>query len=210
MKKLHVCRRIIIEKDSTKVMFITLFLKSRIQNPSSLETNKMNSAYIDQNGIIQRNGFAFPQLNLRKPRSFTLILILSIGIASFLTNPGNSFSSTLIETPFVSSMFSNHKKIFNKHSSGSKKKKIGSINLSWIGYEMDIFESPTLEQVKNHLGMNDDKLTNFVFFSLSKRARDGVYISAFFHKWRLCEFGDNDIDLEHFTCEHIGKPFFIE
>lgn len=75
---------------------------------------------------------------------------------------------------------------------------------------MDIFESPTMEHLQNLGLMNkQEKMTNFLLFSLSKRSRDGVYITALGRKWRLCEFEDLG-GLSGPICQTIEENFCHE
>ena len=180
----------------------------------------MNGAYINENGILQRNRQLFPKFIIRSKRvpMFTIGFVLSI--LAIVTTPENDFEvSTMI--PFFSPNRNSKQNISSHRASpldfttpsSRKRNKIGSINLSWLGFDMDIYRSKTNSDTNTNsffesskkgdtqFWMKQERRTNYLLYSLSKK-KDGVYIDAFRTRWRLCEFDPWD---EFRICETIGK-----
>jgi len=168
----------------------------------------MRGIYVDQNGTLQRDSTGFPRFKLRSQRFPFLVAITTLGVLSFLTNPANNIEmNTSAIFPSLSSLFNkNSGKNGRTKTTNPKRNKVGTINLSWFGFEMDVYESSIIENLRKP-STHIEKMTNFLFFSLSTRTRDGIYVHALQKKIQLCNFDEWD-DLR--ICETISDTFCHE
>lgn len=160
---------------------------------------------MNENGVLQRDNQGPSLFRVRRQKYPLLVAVATLGIVAFLTNPANDIDLKL-STMFPSSFNRNVNNPGKKKSSYPKRNKLGTINLSWLGFEMDFYESSMIENLRKK-STKIEKMTNFLFFSLSARPRDGVYIHALQNDWKLCIFDELD---EFRMCETIADNFCHE